>query len=192
MPAWSPPAATVRRQSRPMKISKGAGAAAPLEGVEVRQSEIHGLGVFALRDWRVGEEIGLYADRRYAPDESHASWNDQLTYLFGLSDGSVIDGAQGGNATRHINHACTPNVEAVERYADNDELKLVVRAICRLSINTFLSVYPARSRPLACKRSTVASDVDIRGCDLQGRVRPRIRTADQPHHLDRRRLCAPY
>lgn len=115
-----------------MKISKHTGAAEPLEGVEVRRSEIHGQGVFALRDFRVGEEIGLYAGRRYGPDEYHVGWDDKLTYLFGLSDGSIIDGAQGGNATRHVNHACTPNVEAVERYAPNDELELVVCAIRRI------------------------------------------------------------
>lgn len=116
-----------------MQMSKCTGAATPLQGVEVRQSEVHGQGVFALRDWRVGEEIGPYSGRRYAPDESHAGWNDRLTYLFGLSDGSVIDGEQGGNATRHINHACVPNVEAVERRADNDEIELTVRAIRRIS-----------------------------------------------------------
>lgn len=115
-----------------MQGPKRVGAAAPLKGVEVRQSEIHGQGVFALRDFLGGEEIGLYAGRRFAPDESHAGWDDQFTFLFGLSDGSVIDGAQGGNATRHINHACSPNVEAVERRAYNDELELVVRAIRRI------------------------------------------------------------
>ena len=115
-----------------MQDSKRTGVAAPLEGIEVRRSEIHGQGVFALRGWRAGEEVGLYAGRRHAPDETHPDWDDRLTYLFGLSEGSVIDGAQGGNATRHINHACTPNVEAVERRADNDELELVVRAIRRI------------------------------------------------------------
>jgi len=115
-----------------MKLSESICAAEPLEGVEVRRSEVHGQGVFALRDFRAGGAIGLYTGRRYGPDEHHAGWDDQLTYLFGLSDGSVIDGAQGGNATRHINHACAPNVEAVERRADNDELELVVRAIRRV------------------------------------------------------------
>jgi SET domain-containing protein len=32
--------------------------------------------------------------------------------LFGLSDGTLIDGAEGGNATRHINHSCEPNLVA--------------------------------------------------------------------------------
>jgi uncharacterized protein len=112
-----------------MKIRKRNADGADLSAVEVRQSDVHGRGVFSLRNLRPGEVIGHYAGRRYGPDETHPGWNDQLTYLFGLSDGSVIDDAEGGNATRHINHACIPNVEAVERRSADDELLLVVRTV---------------------------------------------------------------
>jgi SET domain-containing protein len=112
-----------------MKIPKQTADAADLDAVEVRQSDVHGKGVFALRDLRAGHVIGHYTGRYYAPDETHPGWNDQLTYLFGLSDGYVIDGAEGGNATRHINHACIPNVEAVERRGADDELSIVVRTV---------------------------------------------------------------
>jgi SET domain-containing protein len=112
-----------------MRISKRIADGADLSAVEVRRSDVHGRGVFALRKLRAGEVIGHYTGRRYGPDDTHPGWNDQLTYLFGLSDGSVIDGAQGGNATRHINHACIPNVEAVERRGADDELSLVVRTV---------------------------------------------------------------
>ena len=100
--------------------------ATPLKGIEVRRSGVHGQGVFALRAIRSGRKIGPYAGRRYAPDEVHTGWDDQLTYLFGLSDGSMIDGAQGGNATRHLNHACDPNVEAVEDCNAADDRVLVI------------------------------------------------------------------
>jgi len=115
-----------------MKISKNKGAADPLEGVEVRRSKVHGQGVFAVRSYRAGDTIGRYAGRRYGPGEHHAGWDDRLTYLFALSDGSTIDGAQGGNAIRHINHACMPNVEAIERRAANGGLELMVRATRRI------------------------------------------------------------
>ncbi len=36
------------------------------------------------------------------------------TFLFGLSDGRVIDGSRGGNSARWLNHACAPNCETVE------------------------------------------------------------------------------
>ncbi len=44
-----------------------------------------------------------------------------------LAEGSMIDGAQGGNATRHLNHACEPNVEAVEEYGSSNQLLIVIR-----------------------------------------------------------------
>ena len=105
-----------------------------LAGVEVRQSGVHGHGVFATRALRAGAEIGRYAGRRYAAGEVHADWDDGLTYLFGLSDGSMIDGAQGGNATRHLNHACEPNVEAVEAYGAADRLEVVISARRRIGV----------------------------------------------------------
>lgn len=105
----------------------------PLEGVEVRRSGVHGHGVFARRTLQAGEQIGRYAGRRYAPDHVEDAWNDRLTYLFGLSDGSMIDGAQGGNATRHLNHACVPNVEAIEEYDASDELVIVICATQRIA-----------------------------------------------------------
>ncbi|WP_179405158.1 SET domain-containing protein [Burkholderia guangdongensis] len=86
--------------------------------VVVRRSSVHGRGVFAVRQLQVGECIFEYkgevttwrkAVRRYESrsDESH-------TFLFGLSDGRVIDGARGGNSARWLNHACAPNCETVE------------------------------------------------------------------------------
>jgi SET domain-containing protein len=41
----------------------------------------------------------------------------------------MIDGAQGGNATRHINHSCEPNVEAIEDSDDAGHLVIVIRAM---------------------------------------------------------------
>ena len=93
----------------------------------MRRSGVHGHGVFATRALRAGDGIGRYAGRLYAPDETHDEWDDRLTYLFGLSNGSMIDGAQGGNATRHLNHACEPNVKAIEEYAA-DALVVVICA----------------------------------------------------------------
>jgi uncharacterized protein len=116
------------RQSRVMNMNDQSFAATPLEAIEVRRSGVHGHGVFAVNALRTGQEIGSYAGRRYAPNESHAAWDDRLTFLFRLSDGSMIDGAQGGNATRHINHACEPNVEAVEDYDAAGDLVVIIQA----------------------------------------------------------------
>jgi len=98
------------------------------EAVEVRRSGVRGQGVFAVLGLRAGQRVGTYAGRRYGADDAHATWDDQLTYLFRLSDGSLIDGAQGGNATRHINHSCESNVEAVEDHDAAGELVVVIQA----------------------------------------------------------------
>ena len=46
-----------------------------------------------------------------------------------VTDGTLIDGAQGGNATRHLNHACEPNCEAIEEYAEDGQLTVRIETI---------------------------------------------------------------
>ncbi len=86
--------------------------------LQVRRSAIHGRGAFAGRDLLQDTRLGIYAGRRYSAaqglEEDWSGWDSGMTYLFALSDGSTIDGAQGGNATRHLNHGCEPNCVAVE------------------------------------------------------------------------------
>lgn len=96
--------------------------------LEVRHSEIHGKGTFALRGMQPGHIVGTYEGRRYpATHEGDRTWDRALTYVFGLSDGTLIDGADGGNATRHINHSCAPNCLAVEELDDDGEPHIVIR-----------------------------------------------------------------
>ena len=85
----------------------------------VRNSQIHGRGVFAARDIRKGTCIIEYKGQRI-------SWPDALerpdtdpdnpfhTFFFSLDDGSVIDASVRGNAARWVNHSCTPNCETEE------------------------------------------------------------------------------
>lgn len=129
----------MKAQNQPSRDSLPAVAfAQDIDGIEVHRSGIHGRGVFALRDLRQGQVIGHYTGRRFAPDEVRPGWNDRLTYLFGLSDGSVIDGALGGIATRFINHACEPNVEVIERRAPSGELSVVIRTKLAIPAGTEL------------------------------------------------------
>src|SRR5438105_11023619 len=96
--------------------------------VEVRRSEVHGNGVFAVHSLPPGCLVGIYEGRRYAPTEARGhEWDGSLTYLFGLSDGTLIDASDGGNATRHINHSCEPNCQASEELDDDGELNIVIR-----------------------------------------------------------------
>jgi uncharacterized protein len=90
--------------------------AAPL--VEVRESSLHGLGVFAMqripKGTRVIEYLGervshAEADRRY--DDKDAE--DNHTFLFIVDARTVIDAGIEGNEARFINHSCSPNCESV-------------------------------------------------------------------------------
>ncbi|QHJ00751.1 SET domain-containing protein-lysine N-methyltransferase [Xylophilus rhododendri] len=104
-----------------------------LPAVEVRNSEIHGLGVFAAKTLPKGSTLGFYDGRRYTARQiARITWDEKLTYLFGLSDGTTIDGGNGGNATRHLNHACAPNCEAQEETGEDGKLRVRIATLKRV------------------------------------------------------------
>jgi hypothetical protein len=85
--------------------------------IVVRSSPVHGRGVFAVARIQAGERIVEYkgkivswqqAQRQYA----RSAAEDGHTFYFDLDDGRVIDGGQGGNSARWVNHGCAPNCEA--------------------------------------------------------------------------------
>ena len=97
--------------------------------IEVRTSDVHGRGVFALQPIREAELVGYYTGRKYAAEEVGSKiWDPSLTYVFGLSDGGLIDANDGGNDTRFINHACEPNCIAYE-VEDKSGLAIEIRAM---------------------------------------------------------------
>ncbi|MDE1949860.1 MAG: SET domain-containing protein-lysine N-methyltransferase [Burkholderiales bacterium] len=101
--------------------------------IEVRDSGIHGLGAFARRSVAAGTRIGVYGGRRYTSGESaERDWDNGLTYVFGFADGSLLDGSDGGNATRHLNHSCAPNCVAFEIEDEAGEPQIVIEARRRI------------------------------------------------------------
>jgi SET domain-containing protein len=85
----------------------------------VKESPIHGRGVFARQAIPAGTRIVEYTGERISSDEStrraEASGGPvNHTFFFSLADGMLIDGGSGGNDARWINHACEPNCEAYE------------------------------------------------------------------------------
>ncbi|MEP6739492.1 MAG: SET domain-containing protein-lysine N-methyltransferase [Caldimonas sp.] len=87
--------------------------------IQVRRSGIHGKGVFALRPIAAGERIVEYtgrvitwkeAERRHPHDPN----DPDHTFFFHIDDKRVIDGNDGGNSAKWINHACDPNCESDE------------------------------------------------------------------------------
>jgi SET domain-containing protein len=86
--------------------------------VEVRNSPVHGRGVFAVAPIAKGARIIEYlgdrvshdaADKRY---EDHDE-SDNHTFLFIVDKHTVIDAGVGGNDARFINHQCSGNCESV-------------------------------------------------------------------------------
>jgi len=95
----------------------------------VRNSPIHGRGVFATTKIRKGTVIIEYKGQR-------ADWDDAMerpdsdpddpthTFLFELDDGRVIDARVRGNAARWINHSCDPNCTTFE----DDDSRVFIEA----------------------------------------------------------------
>jgi hypothetical protein len=86
----------------------------------VRDSHIHGRGVFAARRIRKGTRIVEYTGERISNKEADRRYDDTRmkrhhTFLFTLDSKTVIDGAikAGGGDASFINHSCEPNCEAV-------------------------------------------------------------------------------
>lgn len=138
--------------------------------LQVAPSGIHGLGAFITQTLPAGALLGFYEGRRYSAKQlSKQLWDHRLTYLFSLSDGDTIDGGCGGNATRHINHSCTPNCEAVEERDAKGRLLLKVYTLIsvaagdeafldyRLSVDESVdaSDYPCFCASAACRGTLV-------------------------------------
>ena len=103
------------------------------EAIEVRPSTVHGQGAFAARGLARGAPLGIYTGRVYSPIEAaERDWDNELTYVFALADGRVIDGSDGGNATRHLNHSCAPNCAAYEVVSEDGEAQVVIEARRRI------------------------------------------------------------
>lgn len=78
----------------------------------VRNSPIHGKGVFAARNIKKGEDIIEYRGRLLTPDEADMIYEGDETghtFLFTLNDEWVIDANVMGSKARWINHSCDPN-----------------------------------------------------------------------------------
>src|SRR6266702_5231092 len=83
----------------------------------VRDSNVHGRGVFATRRIEKGERIIEYLGERVSHDEADRRYeskeeNDSHTFLFIVDSKTVIDAGVDGNEARFFNHSCNPNCES--------------------------------------------------------------------------------
>ena len=85
---------------------------------ELRRSPIQGRGGFAIRRIPKGTRIIEYTGEKISNAESDRRYDEDKmrrhhTFLFTLSQRTVVDAAVGGNEARFINHSCAPNCETV-------------------------------------------------------------------------------
>jgi len=84
----------------------------------VKQSKLHGRGLFARKDIPKGTRIIEYQGKRIAadalPDIDESKPDAYHTVIFSLDDGSFIDANRRGNAAKFANHSCSPNAETIE------------------------------------------------------------------------------
>jgi SET domain-containing protein len=106
------------------KTSKSSRAVVPdnlihSELVEVRNSPIHGRGVYAVKPIKAGVRIYEYVGERITHSEADRRFfakrnpEDGHTFLFVVNRKTVIDGSNLGNDARYINHRCDANCETI-------------------------------------------------------------------------------
>ena len=123
--------AASKKQGRPAVVAKKTGRPAVTKGrapvvakqkkspprVVVRNSKIHGKGVFANAFLPKGSRIIEYKGRRITEKKADDKYGDDEgthTFLFLIENAMVIDANYEGNSSRWINHSCDPNCDADE------------------------------------------------------------------------------
>lgn len=114
--------ATRKKPEKSLKnnnLNKSPGAKAAKPRVAVRNSPIHGRGVFAAGAIARGARIIEYTGERISHAEADRRYGDlhdgsSHTMLFAATDKVVIDATKRGGPARWINHSCAPNCEANE------------------------------------------------------------------------------
>ncbi len=108
-----------RKKSSAANITPAPPVKAKGRRIQVRNSGVHGRGVYAVAAINAGEVLIEYTGERISWDEAmdrhpHDPAQPNHTFYFHIEDGRVIDALFGGNSSRWINHACEPNCEADE------------------------------------------------------------------------------
>jgi uncharacterized protein len=88
------------------------------ELVQVRNSPIHGRGVYAVARIKTGTRVYEYVGERITHSEADRRFwrkrhDDGHTFLFVVNRKTVIDGSSKGNDARYINHRCEANCETI-------------------------------------------------------------------------------
>ncbi|HQO53561.1 MAG TPA: SET domain-containing protein-lysine N-methyltransferase [Ottowia sp.] len=164
--------------------------------IQVRRSGVHGKGVFALVDIPKGTRIIEYVGQVISWDEAqrrhpHDPQDPNHTFYFHIDDGHVIDALYGGNASRWINHSCSPNCKADEQdgrifitarraIRAGEELNYDYGLVIDEPLTPELKAdYPCRCGSRRCRGTLLSSDLDSAE-DQAGRRRSGRKSGRQP------------
>ena len=78
--------------------------------MEVRDSGIHGRGVFAAQSIPPNRKVIEYTGERISAKQAEKRGHGERTYYFALDRYWVLDGSVGGSGAEYINHSCEPNL----------------------------------------------------------------------------------
>ena len=78
--------------------------------IRVRNSAIHGRGVFALESIPANRKVIEYTGERISAKHAEKRGHGRCTYYFALDRYWVLDGSVGGSGAEYINHSCGPNL----------------------------------------------------------------------------------
>src|SRR4051812_17271420 len=131
-----------------------------MSSIEVRESPVHGRGVFATKRIRKGQCIIEYTGRRVPWTDIPDDVDETHTFLFGINDGEeVIDPQVGGNEARWINHSCEPNCEAIEE-ADGRVFIHALRNLSRGKSSFTITSWKLTSRSQPRQRQSQSAVVE--------------------------------
>jgi len=99
------------------KTSKGMNTiATDRDFTQVKNSPVHGKGVFAKKTIPKGTRVFEYTGQRVLKADLVKDMEEGLTsmtYVMNLNKTVAIDGELNGNDARFINHSCNPNCEVL-------------------------------------------------------------------------------
>lgn len=80
-----------------------------MHDIEVRESPIEGRGIFALRDFKAGERVVEWGERKVLSEEALAALSsDERERYVSFKNGQHL---LSGEPMRYVNHSCDPNTK---------------------------------------------------------------------------------
>ncbi|MFW5704611.1 MAG: SET domain-containing protein [Nanoarchaeota archaeon] len=131
--------------------------------IKLKNSKIHGKGIYAKKDIKKGTEIIEYLGKKISKEKSDEIYEEQFerhknnpekdgsVYTFTLDDKHDLDGNVWWNLAKYINHSCNPNCES-----EDGDGKIIIRAIKNikkgeeLSFNYGYDVENYKDHPCLC------------------------------------------